>query len=1471
MTDVAIVGMAALFPGAPDVETFWHNIVNRVDSVTDVPATRWDPSYYDPAAWSQPASDKFYCRRGGFIDDIATFDPAAFGIMPVAVDSTEPDQLLALKVAAAAIADAGGEDHLGDRSRAGVILGRGGYLSAGVARLDQRIRAGKQLVASLRELVPGLSDDQLAQVGRDFQARLGPERPEASIGLVPNLAASRIANRLDLQGPAYTVDAACASSLLAVDHAIAELDRGRCDLVIAGGVHLCHDVTLWSVFSQLRALSPTQQIRPFDRRADGILIGEGIGMVVLTRLVDAERRGDRIYAVIRGSGVASDGRDASLMRPRVEGQVLALERAWAAAGLDPTAPGAVSMIEAHGTATQVGDEAELTTLARVFGRRGPAIGLGTVKSMIGHSMPAAGMAGLIKAALAVHHRVLPPTLHCEDPHPHLAGTRLAPMTETTEWGDLGDGVPRRAAVNAFGFGGINAHVILEEAPTARAGAAPIVAPVRRSGVSQRVLLLAGATAEELSRALAADDAVLLARDDLRAVPDAAPWRLAIVDPNPTRLELARKVVARGRPWRGRNDVWFTSAPLLADATAKVAFVFPGVEQVFDPRVEGVAAHFGLADPHRRGTETLGQHSLATLGVGRLMDAALRQLGIKPDVLAGHSIGEWNAMIAAGMHDGADIDRVMGSLDGASIEVPGVVFAALGCGAEMAEAAITGLDRIVVSHDNCPHQSIICGEEASVAVALERLRAEGVMGQVLAFRSGFHTPMVEPYLAAIGQQLRGLPLSRASTPVWSATIEGPYPDDLDGVRRLAWRHLVEPVRFGPMVRRLHDDGVRVFVQVGSGSLTGFIDDVLRDRDQLVISACTSKNNGLDQLLRVAVALWVEGRAPALAALAPHEARHESTSVALHLGSSIVHFADDVAPLTTAPTPARPEGDHPVLSAFDAVLADAQEAAGAVLRLWTAPPVPTSATTTRVVSVETMPYLADHCFYRQAAGWPKMADRFPVVPMTTMLELMMDAARPLAGDRVIAGLANVRALRWLAPTEPVRLTITASVDDEGNIDVALEGYARGKVLTADRYPLPPAPRVEPLRGERSSPVRAEALYQDRWLFHGPAFQGVTEITGYADNGIRGHLVSLDAPGGLLDNAGQLLGFWIQTMVAENRMAFPASIDRLELFGPHPQVGQPLGCTVWVRTVTDTSVAADLELRRPDGTVWARIGGWTDRRFVTDDRVSPMLRWPESNRIAEDRPGGWFLLRDRWPDPANRELVMRRYLTAPERLQYEQHNPRGRHRWLLGRIAAKDAVRQYLWDRGAGPLFPAEFVVDNEESGRPSVDGLPAGTGISIAHSGELAVALVGETDEAGRGVGIDVQAVEERTPQFEGVACTEAERALLDLCAAGVGTRLECLTRFWAAKEAVAKAVGTGLGGRPHRFEVKQMEGTQVLVAALDHGVRWWVDTTSVRGVDGVTRYVVAWTTNGSPPPTTVVSITRGFSPLTLVKERTTNGR
>ena len=305
-----------------------------------------------------------------------------------------------------------------------------------------------------------------------FDDQLGPAGGESAIGLVPNFAASRVANRFDFRGPAYTVDAACASSLVAVDHAVRELASGRCDAVLAGAVHHCHVATLWSVFTQLKALSPSQAIRPFDRRADGTLMSEGTGIVLLKRLADAERAGDRVYAVIRGTGVASDGRASSLMSPLSAGQLLAVEQAWTDAGLDPTAADAIGLLEAHGTATPTGDQVELETVARAFGGRsrgGDLVPLGTVKSNIGHAMPAAGIAGLIKAALAVHHGVRPPTLHVEEPHPALAPTRFRPVTELEPWDRTTATSPRRAGVNAFGFGGINAHVVLEEAPGWRTG------------------------------------------------------------------------------------------------------------------------------------------------------------------------------------------------------------------------------------------------------------------------------------------------------------------------------------------------------------------------------------------------------------------------------------------------------------------------------------------------------------------------------------------------------------------------------------------------------------------------------------------------------------------------------------------------------------------------------------------------------------------------------------------------------------------------------------------------------------------------------------------------------------------------------------------------------------------------------------------------------------------------------------------
>jgi acyl transferase domain-containing protein len=925
--------MGAIYPGAGNAPDFWRNIRAGVDAITDVPAHRWDPElYYDPESYARaPLSDKIYCRRGGFVDDLATFDPAGFGITPDAAREMEPDQLLALRTAAEAISDAGGQARLPDPSRIGVVIGRGGYITPGVARLDQRMRTSHQLVSALRDLVPDLGERRLAEIRKAFCERLGPD---GALGLLPNFAASRIAGHFDLRGPAYTLDAACASSLLAVEHAVRALRGGQCDAVLAGAVHHAHQATVWSVFSRLRALSPSQRIRPFDRDADGTLLSEGTGMVVLKRLSDAQRAGDRIYAVVRGVGGSSDGRSAGLMSPRADGQALALERAWQDAGLDPREAGALGLVEAHGTATPVGDETELETLIRVFGSSGAPIGLGTVKSMIGHCMPAAGMAGLIKAALALHGAVLPPTLHVREPHPALAGTRFRPVTELTGW-EAVPGTPRRAVVNAFGFGGVNAHVVLEEAPgsgrrsPARAesrASRPFGGGIRHE--PEKVLMLAAAGPGALAELLAApdDDLIGAARPGPCTGPAGSePCRIAVLAPTAERLELARTVVARGIPWRGDDDIWFTPAPMLA--AGGLAFLFPGFEPVFEPRVDDVARHFGLAAPEPAGRTDLAGHAADVIAAGRVLAAALRELGVEPDVMAGHSVGEWAALVVAGMCPQEAAESYLAALDDAA---PDLVYAALGCGAERAAGAIGDLGGVTVSHDNCPHQSVICGPPDEVREAVGRLWAEGVPGQELPFRSGLHTffPAASPGDGdeTLRAAFRAPPAGDLGVPLWSAATAAPFPDDPEEARALAVRQLREPVRFTALVRGLYDAGVRVFVQVGPGSLSGFVADSLGEREHLAIAVNVPKRDGMDQLCRVAAALWAEG----------HVARVREEPVRaglrLDLGTSLVRL--DGVPAggpghAGADTPVIAGDGSPVLAEFDALLREATAGARSVL--------------------------------------------------------------------------------------------------------------------------------------------------------------------------------------------------------------------------------------------------------------------------------------------------------------------------------------------------------------------------------------------------------------------------------------------------------------------------------------------------------------------------------------------------------------
>ena len=309
------------------------------------------------------------------------------------------------------------------------------------------------------------------------------------------------------------------------------------------------------------------------------------------------------------------------------------------------------------------------------------------------------------------------------------------------------------------------------------------------------------------------------------------------------------------------------------------------------------------------------------------------------------------------------------------------------------------------------------------------------------------------------------------------------------------------------------------------------------------------------------------------------------------------------------------------------------------------------------------------------------------------------------------------------------------------------------------------------------------------------------------------------------------------ARDRLAFPAGIDQLHYYGPAPRPSERVRCTVRIASVSATEVFADLELRRADGQLWARIDRWRDRRFNTDEVTWPVFLFPELNRIAQRQPGGWFLVQDRWPDPATRELIMRRYLSSDERAEYQRRTPRAAQQWLLGRIVVKDAVRQWLWDAGAGPVFPIEITVTNDASGRPRVMGpFTEAPQVSLAHTGSLGAAIVGNPGCAS-GVGIDIEQITDRDDKTVSAILTDAERRLLDAHCTSVTERSSWVTRFWTAKETVAKAAGTGLAGRPHQFSVERIDGHRLLVVTRENGYSRWVHTIVGNGPE---PYAAAWT-------------------------------
>ena len=909
--DIAIIGLAGCYAGARDVRAYWQNILDKVDAVSEAGA-EWAGPYLDVANCGK-RNDRIYTTMGGFLRDLAEVDPAEFGVMPSMADGGDPDHLLALKHARDALADAGYLHAPFNRERAGIVLGRGTYSNRGQASVLFHGMFMDQAMDIVRKVRPDLSQTELDELRADFKKQLPPYSGEMVGPLTPNVITGMIANRLDLMGPNYIVDAACASSLIAVSQAVQELVSGRCDLMLTGGVHAQTPPQLYIQFCQIQALS-RGKIRPFQKGNNGTLLGEGVGVMALKRLDDAERDGDRIYAVIKGIGIASDGKAKGLLTPRLEGEVLALRRAYESSGIDPAT---IGLIEAHGTGTAVGDVTEIQSLSTLFGPRNgklPTIAVGTVKSMISHCLPAAGSAAMIKAALALHHKILPPTL-CDEPDPalELERTPFYINNEARPWIHGGEH-PRRAGVNAFGFGGINAHVILEEY---RKPLRSQVSVLHNPSASELVLFAADSvealadSAERILTRLRGNAPPSLAEVAKAAATQAkGEYRLALVctgfDDLATKLEQSIAKLRRpdAAPFKTRSGMYYGHGT----APGRVCFLFPGegsqypnmlgdlcmnfpqVRDWFDfieeaARKRGSASRVPILSPPPTAVDAATLKELdqklydmdvaaelvfaASMGLQSIFD----DLGLHADAMLGHSTGENTAITVSGVRRFSkreeiaeavsELNRIFRKLDESGQIAQGTL---LTIGALRPEARKQLLARIAEGHSpmllamgNCPNQLVLYGAAAEAHALREQLAAEGAVCAELPFGRPYHTAQFKPVAEAYRAYYDSLDFGPGRAQLYSACSTAPFPHETTAIRELATAQWDHPVRFVETIERLYADGVRVFIEVGpSGNLTSFVSDTLRDKHDVVAVASNSRRrSGVAQLHHTLAQVYAAG--------------------------------------------------------------------------------------------------------------------------------------------------------------------------------------------------------------------------------------------------------------------------------------------------------------------------------------------------------------------------------------------------------------------------------------------------------------------------------------------------------------------------------------------------------------------------------------------------------------------------------------
>ncbi len=901
--------MGCLFPEAKGLKAYWRLLFNGTDAITEVPKTHWDwEDYYDA---DPKKSDHVYCKRGGFISPVP-FDPTEFAITPSSLEATDTSQLLGLLVAKKALEDAFDKTGNGfNRNRTSVILGVTGTQEL-VIPLGARL--GHPIWRKALENA-GIDPHKTDQVIREISGAYVPWQENSFPGLLGNVVAGRIANRLDLGGTNCVVDAACASSMSAIHLGILELLSHRSDTVITGGIDMLNDIFMHMCFSKTMVLSPTGNARPFSKDADGTVLGEGIGLFVLKRLEDAQKEGCRIYAVIRGVGSSSDGKSQSIYSPRAQGQIKALQTAYENAGIDPNT---VELIEAHGTGTRVGDEVEFQALSGLFGKSGHRhqwCALGSVKSMIGHTKAAAGAAGLMKAVLAVHHKVLPPTLKVREPDPKL-DIRRSPFylnPQTRPWFSKKDH-PRRAGISAFGFGGSNFHVVIEEyqkhkQAIAWDGAIEIAA---FSALSQQQLI------KDVKQFKTVVD-TLSAHEDIFA--EAAKTRNNFSAKNPYRFLLVldagtdfagllnhavRAADANNSAYAWQHGNMFYGGP---ESFGKMAFIFPGQGSqyvnmgrdltCFFPEAmnvleqantlfegDGLLTDYIYPLPIQNDTERsdhqeiLKKTDIAQPAVGAVSMAMLKILqyfGLRPDAVCGHSYGELSALCAAGRIDLESFlslsmtrGRLMAQAGQGSNQNNGGMLAVQAPLNEI-EALIKDENlKVVLANRNSPDQGVLSGKSDAITRAEKKCKDHGFRTLRLPVSAAFHSELIREAQKPFSQALKTIDIKASDIPVFSNATGNPYPSGSQNAKQLLAGHLLSSVDFLSDIKNLFSEGVRTFVEVGPKSvLTGLVKSILKDKPFKAVSldSTMGKPSGIADLVQTISLLASLGHSVDLSAWDP----------------------------------------------------------------------------------------------------------------------------------------------------------------------------------------------------------------------------------------------------------------------------------------------------------------------------------------------------------------------------------------------------------------------------------------------------------------------------------------------------------------------------------------------------------------------------------------------------------------------------